>query len=85
MTETTKPKRATPALIFDTDADLLRAAIEAKDLPATVFATDVLKVNQRTVWKYLNEGRALPPLARDLCVAIVSEARGRPVRVGRDS
>lgn len=66
------------------DAALVRAAIaatpdaregKAGPMPAVVFATEVARVNPRTLRRYLAGDRPLPPLLSEKCEAIVNADR----------
>jgi len=56
-----------------TDAQLLRAAIDASGHSARGFALNVLDVNERTVRRWLTGERDLDTTVRVVCAAIVDD------------
>lgn len=59
-----------------TDAELIRAAIDAAGMSARRFAVDVLTRDERTVRRWLAGDSPLPKAVRDRCESIVREFTG---------
>lgn len=73
------------------DVDLLKTAIAAtpdpkkagRAIPATRFAADVAKCNDRTLRRYIADKRPLPPLLRDKLETIVGDAAKKAGRAAK--